>query len=268
MNVLLLTDFSVASDNAARYAIDYFRHLPVKFYLLNIQNFHLDEQQVDTTLELKLTGTLDRLVKKQNYLKEYSSDKNHDFYTILSSENLIIATRNAIEEKKIDYVVIGAVSQSEKHHPILGDHAYEVVRKIRSKIIAVPSNSVYRYPEKVIFPVDFSVSGKERVNDLLNHRSFLKQADFSIFEIERKEDWQETVENDLQNFIRTAKAYSGNDTEDTVTTKTGILDDIQKKFDMIFILGKNLYVCDRLLHNTHGISAQMKLSIPIFVYHE
>ncbi|MEE2772271.1 MAG: hypothetical protein VX712_08635, partial [Bacteroidota bacterium] len=43
--------------------------------------------------------------------------------------------------------------------------------------------------------------------------------------------------------------------------------EIQQDYDLIFIIGKNLSICDRFLHYKHGITANIDLHLPIFVFH-
>ncbi|HSI70976.1 MAG TPA: hypothetical protein VK941_12140, partial [Gillisia sp.] len=42
---------------------------------------------------------------------------------------------------------------------------------------------------------------------------------------------------------------------------------IQRNFNMIIMLGKNLGICDRFLHTKHGIYSQVTNSLPILVLH-
>lgn len=253
MNVLLLTDFSEASDNAAKYALDFFRHQPAKFYLLNIHQFNFNTSE-NKNLDDELQDTLKMLLKKQEDLEQYCKRKHQCIDIVLSSENLITATRNAISEKNIDYVVIGTVSKNVRHHPILGDHAYEVVKKIRSKIMAIPSNSQFASPKNVAFPVDFSVVAKDRILDIMENRNFLEESKISIFELDR----------DL-----VSKAPTDELIEHKLAGKTGVemIQNIQQDYDMILVMGKNLSICDRLLYKDYDRSSKININIPLFVYH-
>lgn len=254
MNVLILTDFSEASENAGRYAADFLKKTSANFYLLNIHNFNFN-RSASNYLENELVAILDELQVGAKKLKEYSKNKKHKFNTILSSESLISGVRKALIEKKIDLIFIGAASQDEHSHPILGDHAYDVVRKIKCNIIAVPAGCSYANPKKAVFPVDDSILRAEDQQEILNNLDYLNSLDFKILEIRDGE-----MENPF-------KISDGELHKKPVPFTKDLFKDIQKHYDMIFVIGKNLSICDRLLHTEHGFSANMDIEIPIFVYH-
>lgn len=254
MNVLILTDFSETSDNAGRYAVDFLKTTDVNFYLLNIHSFNFNKSASDI-LENELIITLSALQKKAKELKKYAGNKRHKFHTILSSENLISAVRKALQEKKIDLIFIGAVSQNEHSHPILGDHAYEVVRKIKCNIIAVPGGCAYENPRKVVFPVDHSILSLEEQRQILENLNYLDSSDFTFLEI-KDGDVEYPDSNNSTSLLKTPIPFT-----------RSLFKNIQNQYDIIFIIGKNLSICDRLLHTEYGFSVNMNIEIPIFVYH-
>ena len=254
MNVLILTDFSETSTNAGKYAVDFLHDKEVNFHILNIHNFNF-ERSASKGLEKELVSTLDALQSTVDSLGEYSKPKLHKFDLILSSENLIGAIRKALIDKKIDLIFIGAVSQNEHAHPILGDHAYEVVRKIKCNIIAVPGGCIYEKPEKTVFPVDPAVLAVQEQNNILDKLQFLQSSQFTLLEIKDGDIKYPNEENRDIPF------------ETPVPFTRDLFREIQRQFHIIFVVGKNLSICDRLLHSRHGFSAEMNVEIPIFVYH-
>jgi nucleotide-binding universal stress UspA family protein len=254
MNVLILTDFSETSDNAGKYAVDFLQKTEANFFLLNIHNFNFNRTAIKL-LENELVFTLKQLQNSLKTLQEYSKNSKHNFNTILSSENLISAVRKALEEKKIDLIFIGAVSHDEHIHPILGDHAYDVVRKIKCNIIAVPGGCSFKQLNKAVFPIDHSILPFEDQKSVLDSLNYLNSSNFTLIEIQ---------EGELANPLTLSNGSINNSPRPF--TKD-LFKDIQKQYDIILIIGKNLSICDRLLHNEHGFSAKMNIEIPIFVYH-
>ncbi len=254
MNVLILTDFSETSENAGRYAVDFLQKTAANFYLLNIHNFNFN-RSASEHLESELVNTLSELQEGVRTLEAYTRSKKHKFHTILSSENLIGAVRKALIEKKIDLIFIGAVSQDEHVHPILGDHAYDIVRKIKCNIIAVPTGCIYHNLKKAVFPIDRAILSLDEKNRILEDLDYLNSPDFTLLEIKDGD-------------VEYANSVNGKIPLNTPVPFTReLFKDIQKKFDIIFIIGKNLSICDRLLHTEYGFSAHMNVEIPIFVYH-
>ena len=186
----------------------------------------------------------------------YSNNEKHSFNTILSSESLIKAVRKALIEKKIDLIFIGAVSHDKHEHPILGDHAYDVVRKIKCNIIAVPGDYTYVLPKKAVFPVDKDILSVSERNRVLDNLDYLRSSKFTLIEIN---------DGDVE-YSNGADVHIPFKTPVPFTRK--LFSDLQNEFDMIFVIGKNLSICDRLLHTENGLTASMDMQIPIFVYHD
>ena len=254
MNVLILTDFSETSENAGRYAVDFLQKTAANFYLLNIHNFNFDRSASDL-LDKELVTNLQNLELGVKTLKYYTRNKQHKFNTILSSENLISTVRKALIEKKIVLIFIGAVSQDTHAHPILGDHAYDIVRKIKCNIMAIPYGCTYVDPRKTLFPVDHDVLSIEEQDRILENLTYLNSSDFTLLEI-RDGDVEYASNTNSRIPFKNPAPFTNE-----------LFRDIQKQFDIIFIIGKNLSICDRLLHTKYGFSAHMNVEIPIFVYH-
>ncbi|MCH4824456.1 universal stress protein [Gramella lutea] len=254
MNVLILTDFLETSDNAGRYAVDFLQKKQANFFLLNIHNFNFSRSAGDK-LENELVSTLDELQQDTKELKAYTRNKQHKFNTILSSESLISAVRKALVEKKIDLIFIGAVSREKHDHPILGNHAYEVVRKIKCNIIAVPAGCTYKDPKKAVFPVDPEILSTNAQSGIANDLHYLEPLDFTFLEIK---------DGDIE---YSGLSHSDEPIKTPVPFTKKLFMELQKEFDIIFVAGKNLSICDRLLHTQYGFSVKMDINIPIFVYH-
>ncbi len=270
MNILILTDFSEVSDNAAKYAVDFLQEIPANFFLLNIHDFNFNKSASDL-LEHQLVNVLQKLQDGVQDLESYTKNPEHKFSLILSSDNLINAVRKALAEKKIDLIFIGAASQAVHQHPLLGDHAYEVIRKIRCNIMAVSGDSKYVKPEKFVLPVDYSVISREKAFQQLEKTEFIGSGKLTVIEVD--EDHHEKTTKEFAWPIEPDK--SPEKTENAIL-KMGeaeifsedLLMEIQEKFDMIVILGKNLSVCDHFLHAKYGLVSNVDNTLPILVLHE
>ncbi|MDT0642800.1 universal stress protein [Zunongwangia sp. F363] len=268
MNVLILTDFSEVSNNTGKYALDFLGNAPGQIYVLNIQNINF-KKAVPDVLERKMVEISGKLHKSIELFQQYSNNLKLEFHSILSSENLINAVRRCVAEKKIDLIFIGAISRDVRHHPLLGDHAYEVVRKIKCNIVAVPENQKYRKPETSILPIDYSVLSEERIYQHIKNCSFLKDTQMTVVEIEENDfgvKKEETVAHKLPDLLNGAKVDYIDMAEPAIFSRDVLLE-IQEKFDIIVVLGKNLNVCDRLLHTRYGLCSMVNNQLPILVLH-
>ncbi|MDR5591920.1 universal stress protein [Christiangramia sp. SM2212] len=249
MNVLLLTDFSNTSDNAMKYAIEFLQNSKVNFYLMNIHEFNFEKTK-GKVLGEKVENTLQDLQSKIQELKVLSSNSQHRFKTMFSSENLINAVRRSLEEHKIELIFIGTLSQQDHSHPIFGDHAYELVRKIKCNIFAIPSGCEFKKPKTAAFPVDNSILPANFESNILEQIEYFKSLKFTLLEINNHSAVKLSADDNL-----------------SVAFTSELFLEIQQQYDFIFIIGKNLSLCDRLLHSEYGLSAKMPVYIPIYVYH-
>lgn len=267
MNVLILTDFSEVSENVGRYALDFLKETPSTISLLNIQDIDL-KQTAGEKLQrqmMSISGNLHTGIEK---LQAYNSNTEHKFHISLSLDNLITAVRACVAEKKIDLIFIGAASQAEHQHPLLGNHAYEVIRKIKCKIIAVPGNAKFVTPERMILPIDYSVLSKNNFFQVLKDRNYVKSKCVTVLNVNETKNISEN-RGFLQNI------YNGN-FEDKLEFlvlnnqrlfNMDLMLEIQDKFDIIAILGKNLSICDQLLHSRYGLCSKISNKLPILVLH-
>ena len=268
MNVLILTDFSEVSENAGRYALDFLRETPSTISLLNIQdiNLNIDSSEEVGDKMLLLSKTMHTAMEN---LKSYSTNPKHKFQLILSLDNLITAVRRCVEEKKIDLIFIGAASQKERKHPLLGNHAYEIIQKIKCNILAVPSMVQFVNPKRMILPIDYSVLSEMKSFQILRDRNYVKSESLTVLNVNENENYsinrkmiQELWESD-ENKNMTFTSLNKN----TFFNRDFLLE-IQEKFDVIVILGKNLSISDKLLHSRYGLCSKISNKLPILILHD
>lgn len=268
MNVLILTDFSEASENAGRYALDFLKETPSTISLLNIQDIDFKQtagEQLQRQM-MSISGNLHTGIEK---LQAYNSNPEHKFHISLSLDNLITAVRSCVTEKHIDLIFIGAASQAEHQHPLLGNHAYEVIRKIKCKIIAVPGNTKFVIPKRMILPIDYSVLSKSSSFQVLIDKNYVKSKHLTVLNVNETKNISEN-----EDFLKdTWNGNSEDHLEILALSKRRLFNkdfmlEIQDKFDVIAILGKNLSICDQLLHSSYGLCSEISNKLPILVLHD
>ncbi len=268
MNVLILTDFSEVSENASRYALDFLRETPSTISLLNIQdiNFNMEPSEKLGKKMLMITKKMHDAIEN---LKSYSKNPEHKFHLNLSLDNLITAVRRCVEEKNIDLIFIGAASQKEHKHPLLGNHAYEIIQKIKCNILAVPAKVQFVNPEHMILPIDYSVLSERKSFQVLRDRNYVKSENLTIVNINENENyslkekmiqelWESHSKDHIDFRILNKNAFFNSD----------FLLEIQDKFDQIVILGKNLSISDKLLNSRYGLFSKICNKLPILILHE
>jgi nucleotide-binding universal stress UspA family protein len=268
MNVLILTDFSEVSDNAGRYALDFLKDSPSTIFLLNIQDINLNVESSEK-LGKKMLMISEKMHTALAKLQSYNTNPKHKFHLNLSLDNLITAVRGCVEERKIDLIFIGAASQSERKHPLLGNHAYEIIQKVKCNILAVPGKVQFVNPKRMILPIDYSVLSEKKSFQILRDRNYVKAESLTVLNVNEKENysvnrkmiqelWESDSEENMDFTSLNKNAFFNSD----------FLLDIQEKYDVIVILGKNLSISDKLLHSRYGLCSKISNKLPILILHD
>lgn len=269
MNVLILTDFSEVAENACNYALQFLKEVPVNFYLLNVELFNsIGVAQVGLKSGEELA--LEKLETKVEELQKLTINKEHNFTFFYSENNLVDATRKFTEEKRVDLIVMGAVRSSCSENTMLGNHTYEIIKKVKCNLLAVPENIRYKEPEQILIPIDHTASLDGGIFRFLDHPGMVKKASVSVLEIVESPNYSNSVLEPGKGLLRQLNNVSVKvvQVKNSDIYKKELVKKMQKKFDIIVILGKNITVCDRLLHTKHGIYTSISNKLPILMLHK
>lgn len=270
MNILILTDFSSTAEHAGKYAVDLFRESSINFYLLNIQNLNFRGTLLSNTLLGIKQLTKEKIQKQEADLSLYSSENNHKFHTILSDENLVAATRRFVFEKKIELIVMGTSSSDPTNKSVLGKHAREIIQKIKCNILAISEKSKFQIPKKFVMPIDNSLSVKTNMAPYLNGTLFNENTCITIMEIgmpEAKSKKYLSIKDHF-NIEEISSQYSLLEFKTASNLNDNLLKEIQEYYNMIILLGKNLSICNKLLHSYNGEWESKNNKLPMLVLHE
>lgn len=265
MNVLILTDFSEVVENAGYYTVQLLKNIRVNFYLLNTGIFNSDKPE-DDNAKAKEDLALKKLDKRIGELKKLTTNKEHKFTSIYSENDLVNTTRRYIEEKKINLIVMGAVRKGSPQNTILGLHTFEMIKKIKCNLLAVPADSIYKEPEEIILCIDHSAFLDKNEFKFFKQSGILEKSGITIMEVQN--EFSDRLSdcvfcNQFKNKTIITKHLRNND----LFSKDLMLE-VQINYDIIILFGKNLSICDRLLHTNHGLCATTGNKLPILVLHD
>lgn len=266
MNVLLLSDFSEVAINATHYALDLLREEKVAFTLLNI--YVPDPNASEEEKERKRKTTKARLKERVEKLRERSLDRPHRVNGHYSEDNLVNTTRDFLVKNQIDLLVMGAVGKDMRHSTILGDHTFEIISKIKCNILAVPEDVQFREIQRILMPIDTSVSLHSKNLQFLNESRFLQNTHLSVWEsgntIATEESSLKTSAFDHLDQME-VDFLKLNDVE-SYDKRTWM--EVQKKYDVISLLAKNIKICSHITHSKYGFYLTAPNRLPIFVLHD
>lgn len=266
MNVLLLSDFSDVAINATHYAMDLLQKEKVNFILANI--FVPDPLASSEDLEKKRLVTKSRLEERVEKLRERSKERDHQVQGFYSEDKLVNAARIYLEKHKVDLIVIGAVGKKFRHLTILGNHTFEIISKIKCNILAVPEECNFQQLQKMLLPLDYSVSPKYGNIKLLNEAKFFSNAELNVLDVsDRGENDKNGLKKEIFYKLKNLQVNFSN-LDDALVLNESRWKDVQRKFDIIVLLAKNLRISDKLLHHEHGLYNSVPNRLPILVLHD
>ncbi|TBN04341.1 universal stress protein [Hyunsoonleella flava] len=167
-NILLPTDFSENSWNAIAYASKLFKDSECTFFLLNTyipEIYHVEY----ILMEPAQFGLGDAI--KENSLKQLSDFKNkisntfknpkHNIETIASFNSLISEMKDIVEDKNIDYLVMGTKGATGAKEILFGSNTVHAFKNIKCPIMAIPDGFSFEKPHDILFPTDYKIDYKD-----------------------------------------------------------------------------------------------------------
>lgn len=265
MNVLLLSDFSEVAINATHYAMDLLQYEEVNFILLNIYDPKPDAPEAEMEQERNAIKSI--MQERLQKLRERSSSGMQKFSDYYTEDPLVKATRKYMEVNHVDLLVMGAVGKEFRHSTILGKHTYEIITKIKCNILAIPEDVQFELLDSILMPLDYGITLHNQNLQFLGNNRLFQKAKLNV--------WEMTPDSSESKLIRAYISQHFNESELIFSQLKDIENfqkltwiEVQKKINLIIIHGKNLKICDQLMHNEHGLFTSHPNRIPILVLHD
>ncbi len=162
-NILLPTDFSQNSLNAAKYAFEFFKEEECVFYLLNTYTPAIVHSRfmaatihgglVEDNVRYESERGLEELLTQFN--TDYKCPQ-HSFKCVSSFNLLTEEIKELVKSENIDFIVTGTKGASGFEEVFLGSNTVRIIKAVRScPILAVPEDFKYIKPVEIGFPTDF-----------------------------------------------------------------------------------------------------------------
>lgn len=230
INILILTDYSGHSFNAAKYALN-LSETTSNFYILC-------SGITETTL-------MDKFISK---LSRERGAAKHRFRSFFSTKNLIEATRSTVSEKNIDLIVMGASGKNSSQIKGLGNNTYNVIKKVKCAVLTVTENQQFKPWENLLFPIDYGVMLHGDTLDIFKKLPLLAFSVFNIWEINTARD-----EHKLKSY-RT-KIKSKLSPQEVNFREIEVADQLGEQFwknakysaNLVILMARNLKISEELL---------------------
>ena len=166
--ILLPTDFSENSWNAIKYALQLFKNENCKFYLLHTYTpaiYHVDYILVEPAqfglYDAVKKNALKQLDVFETRMKNEYNNSKHTIETRAVFNTLISEIKDVVENRAIDYLVMGTKGATGAKEVLFGSNTVHVIKNIKCPIIAIPDNFNFETPHEVLFPTDYEISYKD-----------------------------------------------------------------------------------------------------------
>jgi len=170
-HILLPTDFSDNSWSAILYALKLYANEPCTFYLLHTWSFKNPTSRTYITssfIDLNKEETKQDLINLKAKAKTESTNSDHKFKIIYSTEPLLNTIKNTIKEFKITLVIMGTKGATGAKEFLFGSNTVNIINKIRlCPVLIVPDAYDFLEPKQIAFPTDFNRFYGDELNPLL-----------------------------------------------------------------------------------------------------
>ncbi|UJH90851.1 universal stress protein [Antarcticibacterium sp. 1MA-6-2] len=268
MNILLPTDFSENSKNAAIYALQFFKDVPCNFHLLHVMTAPSMAAGIsNSNIPQDVQKKFDELL---SLLHQLTKNAEHTFNISFKVNFLIEAVRQQVDEKKIDLILMGTKGATNKKGPIIGKNTSDVMMKVKCPVMAISENAIFKTHKEILFPTDYKIHYSERMLNTLLILTNLSKASVKILELFNSElepsEEQITNKTFLHNSFVSDKPlvqtyYSAQNTD------TNLFFQANPNVDMIVMAAKNLNLCQKLLKNTSQNQIPFINKLPLLVLH-
>lgn len=277
-NILLPTDFSQNSFNAATYAVSFFKDLSVNFYFLHVSLMkEVGDEECFYENSSSVPGEeieydpVEKLRKEIEKTQAFSGNKNHKFYYIHEYVQFIEAVKKSIKEKEIDLMVMGTKGAAKNDLALLGSYTADVITRVKCPVLIIPAKAKFSEPKNIVFPTDFNMFYKQKVLHTLSEILEIKKSILSILFVSKNvsdlSPLQKKNKSYLQGYLHDKPHSFYFIPEGTIDTAIKYFVDTNK-VDMIAMVAKNLNFFQRILFQPTVEKVSYHTKVPFLVLHE
>lgn len=267
--ILIPTDFSENSDNAIKFALDYYARCRATFYLLHVSQNRLPDSV--NNISEPVRNPEKKLEQEKEKWENYRPESRHRLMVLQGEASLVEAVRKWIREKEIDMIVMGTKGNLFSDHSEAASNTYEILTKVKCPILVIPENANFEGIRNISFITDYNCLYKNRVIQSLSEALTIHKVPLRVLNLRPQNTGltQRQIENKgfLHFFIKDIR-HSFHFMENK-NVEAGI----QEFFDvwdigLVSIPAKNLNFIQRLMLRPTTPSIDYHARMPFLVLHE
>ncbi|WP_298541361.1 universal stress protein [uncultured Aquimarina sp.] len=277
-NILIPTDFSENSWNSITYALSFFKKVKCNFHLLHVSpyrqvigsdSFFESKDQVVEKVTHSDKEQMRLLLKK---IQKLSLNNKHRFYTVNEHIFFVDTIRKQVEEKNIDFIVMGTKGASGLKEKTIGSNTGDVITKVKCPVLVIPEKATYNNIHEIAFPTDYNIFYKDRILNTISKVLNLNNAALRVLHISKKEQELTDLQKQHKDFLND---YFEDNAEHSFhfLSNPNIEQAVQcfvesRNIGMITMVAKNLNFFQRILFHPTVEKISYHISIPFLVLHE
>jgi nucleotide-binding universal stress UspA family protein len=274
-NILLLTDFTLKSENAHEYALKLFKGQKCNFHLLSIQKFWeytMDDLMIanpkDNISSALLGDNMASLKETKEHLIKQTKKEDFNFQTIVDYDVFTTAINDAVENYNIDLIVCGTNGKSDIMESIFSSHTLRIIRNTECPLLVVPEDFVFVNPRNIEYLLDyddlFDECGKEPFLQLVKKcKSTIHVMRLNYGFVIESIDYKKEQEDIIKYFHGTPVVYEIHIDEDPIAV---IEESMQRLAIQMQVLSahKESFI-DRIFSNSHLSKIVNMARLPILI---
>jgi nucleotide-binding universal stress UspA family protein len=270
-NVLIPTDFSENSWNATRYALSFFGDRKCTFYLLHVNEISKVIQGGST---ISIHENSEHRIKLQQLIQMIEASRfnsNHTFFALTATDTIVGAIRKEVENKHIDFIVMGTKGASGIKKIAVGSNTTDVISKVKCATLVVPENAHFTEINNIALPTDYNIFYGSRILETISDILNLHQAKMHIVHLAKS---KESIAGEQLQNRELLQDYFMEDNHRFMSLTNKNLDKaIQECVDkhdikLIAMVAKNIHFFQQIFFSSNTANTKYQKEIPFLVLHE
>jgi len=273
--ILFPTDFSEAATNAFVHALEFAKIVDAELILLHTfeipvydsQFFPENYASIYSSIELaKFEMFKDEIPK----LRTIAIERNLEDIIIrhrLMDGDLIYNLKNAVEEDKIDFVIMGTTSDSDWTKFFTGSNTNSVISEVKVPVLCIPETAKFRKIKVIGFTTRYREKDKEELRKVLNiarktnakvKSLYVKTSGSDVSDATFKE-WEREFANDNVEFL----ILPSDEVKETILDFV-----LYKDIDIITTITHKRSFFESIFDSGFTKKIAKEVSVPVLVMHE
>lgn len=272
MTILLPTDFSEKSKNAAIHALRIFKNIPCTLYVMHafpLTSISSEEQDELNHLPPEFYKQFETFLYS---IIDKRENVNHKFKVVFKRNFFIEAIREVIHERAINLIVMGTNGVSRTTGSVMGKYTEEVMKKVKCPVLAISEKKQYQKPQRILFPTDYRIEYDAKTLATLLQIAQLTEAAIWVVELYNSDEAPSSAQQESKMALK--KIFSSVKTT-FFTCYTHhkdntpcLIDTISNQTDMVAIVAKNLSIYQYFLNKDSAFKeTYFSKQLPLLMLH-